>query len=364
MAESLLSQTVLGYSIAVESAYGVYPVLANLYRSIVTRVRAMPVPSTEKTDDRGVIGRGNDMYPSYQRSGFAIPTSFELSDMVQVSSMASLFRRYTGAVAPAPAVVEAAIAFKHSFTELNPTTGGLQLPSSGFVYSLNEYDFVLSGGIGSTLQLAQQGAADPTYTMGIVTSGFKRRISAITPAFGTLAVPVADNYMYGASSAMQYTDAASATVSLTSPNHKLRSMTFSANNNLDTGDTRAGMPQIDVTEPRRGWYRDFLHFGDREVSMELTMGMDGDYALKDAEELNTAFTNLKWDMFGDLIPATAATSKYGLSVIIPKFNLRAPSTGEANNKSTKTFTAFPLVHAAYYGVYKLELTNGVATAIS
>ncbi len=94
------------------------------------------------------------------------------------------------------------------------------------------------------------------------------------------------------------------------------------------------------------------------------MGMDGDFAQKNAEELNLIYTNWTWEMLGDLIPTTAASNKYSFKVIIPKFNLRTPSAGEANNKSTKTFTVFPLVHGAYYGVYSIEIINGVSTAIA
>jgi hypothetical protein len=338
MAESQFSQTVMAYSTAVESTYGTHPVLANLYTPTVTRSRAVPLPQTEKTDDRGVIGKGDDEDPSYQRSGFSIPSAFELSDIVQVGSVLPLIRRYMGAVAGVPSTVEATIAFRHAFFLMNRITSGLQLPSSSFVYSLNEFDYIHTGCVGSTLQFAQQGTADPTYTLGLVGSGRGVRISQIAPPFGSLAVPGDQPYMYGASSAMQYVDDSAATISLTTPSHKLRSMTFSANNNLDTGDTRAGMPQNDANEPRRGWYRDFLHIGDRDVSMEWTMGMDSDYTLKDAEELN---------------------------VQIAKFNLRSPAVGEAsNNKSTKAFTVFPLKHAGYYGRWKLEAVNGVATAIS
>lgn len=363
MAESLFSQTVLGFSTAKETTYGTNPVTASLFTPMVTRARAFPVPQTEKTDDRGVIGRGSAMYPSYQRSGFAVPTAFEITDVAQVSTAVYLVKRFMGKDGVAPSNVETTIAYKHTFKEQDPTTEGLQLPSSSWIYSLNEYDFLLPGGVGSTMQFSQQGTADPMLTMSIVTSGNAKNISEDYPAFGTLAVPPQDNYMYGASSAMQFTDATPTVVSLTTPTHKLRSTTFSVNNSLDTTDTRAGMPQIDTDEPRRGWYRDFLFFGDRQVSAEFTMGMDSSYTLKSAEELNTAFTLWTWDMFGDMIPTTAASNKYSIKIVIPKFNIRAPAVGEANAMSTKTFTLFPLVHVAYYGVYSIEMVNGISATI-
>lgn len=362
--ESLTSQTVIAFSTAPESSYGVNPTTAATFTPMVTRVREQPVPDSERSDDRGVIGRGNAMYPSYQRSGFRIPTAFEISDVAQVGTFAPLLRRFMGKTAAVPTVVEAGIAFKSIFREADPNVEGLQLPSSSFVYQNNEYDYLLTGGVGSTLQLAQTGTQDPNFTLGIVCSGNAKRISVDYPAFGSLAVPGIDPYMYGTSSAIQYTDDGAVTVSLTTPSHKLRSQTFNANNALITDDTRQGMPQVDAAEPRRGWYRDFLHYGDRDQSFEFTMGMDGDYALKNAEELNLVYTNLTWTMRGDLIPTTASANKYELKLIIPKFHLRLPRVGEDNAKRTKTFAAFPVTHAAYYGLYSFELVNGVSTAIS
>lgn len=363
MGESLRSQTVIGFSTAPEAAYNTNPVTANLYTPMVTRVRDLPVPDGEKVDDRGVIGRGNSMYPTFQRSGFQIPTAFELSDMVNAGTFMPWLRRYMGKAGTTPTTVEASVAFKHTFYELDPSVGGLQLPSTSIVYSDNEYDYLHTGVVPSTLQLSQQGTQDPSFTEGIVGSGQAKRIATVYPSFGSMALPPQDPYMYGASSAGQYTDDASTTASLTTPSHKLRGLSFSANNNLILDDTRMGMPQVDVAEPRRGWYRDFLHFGDREISAEFTMGMDGDYAMKNAQELNLIYTNFTWTMNGDVIPSTAAGHKYEVKLIIPKFYLRTPRTGEDNQKDTKTFSIFPVINATHYGLYRFECVNGVSTAI-
>ena len=78
--ESLTSQTVIAFSTAPESTYGTNAVTAAGFTPMVTTVRELPVTDSEKIDDRGVIGRGNAMYPTFQRSGFRNPTGFELSD--------------------------------------------------------------------------------------------------------------------------------------------------------------------------------------------------------------------------------------------------------------------------------------------
>lgn len=360
--ESLVSQTVIGYSTAPESVYGTNPVTAATFTPMVTRARTLPVPDSAKTDDRGVVGRGNAMYPTYQRSGFRVPTAMEFTDTVQVSSIAPLIRRYMGKVAAAPTVTEAATAFLHKFYELDPDIGGLQLPSSSILYQNNEYDFIHTGVVGSTLAVQQQGVTDPTYTLAAVGNGNAKRVSVLG-GFGSIAVPAQDQYVYGPSSDCVYTNDLATTINLTTPSHKLRMLQFSANNHLMTSDERMGMPAVDPTVPRIGWYRDFLHFGDREVSASFTTGMDGDYTLLSAQQLNSNYTNFTWSMYGDFIGASIL-NRYMMQIIIPKFNLRTPVTAEDNAKMTKGFTIFPLVNATHYGLYHIELLNGIATAIS
>lgn len=364
MAESRTSQTIIGFSTAPEASYGTNPVTAANFTPMVTRVTDFPLTDSEKLDDRGIIGRSDSANPSFQRSGFRIPTAIELSDVVNASTLHPLLRRFAGKPGAAPTVVEAAIAFKHTLSPADPNVEGLQLPATSMIFQNNEFDYIHRGCVGSTLQLAQNGTADPTYTLSLVGAGVARRIAIDYPAFGTLAVPPQDKYMYGASSAIQYTDDLLATISLTTPTHKARSVTFSTNNNLDTGDTRMGMPQADVNEPKRGWYRDFLHMGDPEVSAEFTMGMDSDYSLKDAEELNTIYTNFTWTMSGDIIPGTASANKYFVKVVIPKFNLRSPRAGDENAKKTKGFTVFPIIHGGGYGLYRFEVQNGSSGTIN
>jgi hypothetical protein len=363
MAESLQSQTVIGFSTAPESGYGVNPVLASAFTPMVVTAGGgedQPLPESEKSDDRGRTGRGNAMYPSFQRSGFRLPTSFTLADTVQAGTLAPLVRRFMGATSGVPTEVTPLLYFHHIFYELNPDTN-LQLPSTSVIYQNNEYDYMHRGCVGSTLQVSQTGANDPTFSLGMTGAGVAERVSLIG-GFGSLAIPPKDPYMYGASTAIGYTNDSAVGVSLTTPSHKWRGGNFNANNALITDDTRAGMPQADATEPRRGWYRDFLHFGDREISADFTMSMDGDYSLKNAEELNLEYTDFSWVMKGDIVPTL--TEKYTVRIVIPKFNLRTPRTGTATgNKKTKTFTIFPLIHAGHYGVYRFEFVNGVSTAI-
>jgi hypothetical protein len=197
----------------------------------------------------------------------------------------------------------------------------------------------------------------------MVMSGNAKRISVDYPSFGSLPAYVTDPYMYGPDSGAVYTDDASATVNLTTPSHKVRDLQFSANNHLVLDDTRMGMPAINASDPRDGWYRDFLHFGDREVSGNFTTGMDSTYALMTAAQRNLSYTNFTWTMKGDPIPSTASNNRYQFAIVIPKFTLRTPGTGEASNKMTKSFVMFPLVNGTHYGLYHLELQNGVSSAI-
>lgn len=366
MADSLLSQTGIAYSTAPETIYNTFYALASDYKSIVTRARSFPLPSSEKGDDMGVIGRGSkSMYPSYQLTGFLDPTVIEIQDKVNVGSFATLLRRFMGKpeVVGDILVVEATKAWKHFFYEQDPDALGRQLPSTSMVYRNNGADFVYGGLVGSTLQIQQAGVADPMFTMQLVGSGLHTRIRDIAPTFGSLAEPAAENYMLGAESRVQYTDP-QATRSLTST-RRLKSISFSANNNIDTGDLRAGAPRVNGTGcPGDGWYRDFLLMGDKTATAEFRVTMDDDMREFTAAKKDTVITSFEWEMRGYCVPTSASNTQYANKLSIGKCFFRTPRGGEDNNTLIKDITVFPVLNASYWGVYKFEVTNGQSAVIT
>jgi hypothetical protein len=362
MADSLLSQTGIAISTLPETAYNTMFVLASGYDSLVTRARSFPLPSNEKGDDTGTIGRGSkSIYPSVQTTGFLEPQVIEIQDKLNVGSFVKQLRRFMGKpeLVGDIQVVEAAIAFRHHYYEQDPDALGRQLPASDIVYRNNGADFVYGGMVGSSLQLQQAGVADPTYTIQHVGSGLYQRIRDITsPAFGTLADPATENYMLGPETRVQYTDPTT-TRSMTS-GRRLKSISFTANNNLDTNDLRAGAPRVNGTGcPGSGWYRDFLNMGDKTATAQFRVTVDDNMFEWTNAQTDAIITNFTWTNKGYCVPTTAATNQYEVTLKIGKCYFRTPRGGDDNNTLVKDLTVFPVLNASYWGVYKFEVVNGV-----
>lgn len=360
MADSQLSQTSIAFSSLPETAYNTAYILASEYKSIVTRARSFPLPSNEKGDDLGVIG-DNRVYPSRQTTGFLDPVVVEIQETVNVGWFNNLLRRFMGKpeLVGDIAVVEATKAWRHHYYEQDPNSLGRQLPSSSVVYRNNGADFLYSGMVGSTLQIQQAGVADPQFTLQLVGSGLYKRIRDITsPVFGTLPASVVEQTMLGPETRVQYTDPL-ATRTITNP-RRMKSISFTANNNIDTGDLRAGAPRVNGAGcPGGGWYRDFLNMGDKTAAAEFRVAIDDDMREWASAQNDDIITNFTWDMRGYCIPTTAANNQYQCTVKIGKCYFRTPRGGEDNNTMVKDITVFPVVNATYWGGYKFEVINGV-----
>lgn len=367
MPDSYITDTFIAFSLLPEATYGTALLTAANYFSVVTRARLLPLPSNRKSDDLGVIGRGSgSMYPSKQSSDLMNPIGFEMQDRVNVGSFATLLRRYMGhpQVSGDITVVEAAKAWKHTFFEQDPDVdaGGRQLPSSSVVYRNKGADFLHPGCVGATLTVSQTGATKPDYTMAFNNGGFYHRIGEITaPVFGSLGLPAAEEEMHGPDSRVLYTDTGG-TRNLVVPDRRLKSISFSANNNLDLADERAGLPSMDGSGcPKKGWYRDFLLFGDRQISATYRVMVDATMReWKQAVE-DDVITSFTWNMLGNCVPTTATTSRYGVNLIISKCQFRDPAGNEDANKAVADIVVFPEIQATHYGVYKFEVVNGKST---
>ena len=369
MADSYGSQTSIAISKLPESSFGtIYDDATSDYDSILTRARILPMPDIRKSDDMGVVGRGSSsMYPSYSENEVMNPVGLEIQYTVNCNSFLKQLRRYMGKdmVSGDVTVVEATKAWKKIMYELDPDVSR-QLPSSSIVYRNNGADFIHGGCVGSTLNISQQGSQDPQYTMAFMNGGKYLRVRDVDPGpFGTLPAVAAENRLKGAESRVQYTDPAG-TLSLVTPNRRLKSISFSANNNLDVEDERAGLPRVgEVACPDKGWYKDYLLFGDRQVSAEMRVMLDDDMREWDAVISNSDITNFTWDMKGYCIPTTAVDTQFGLKLVIPYCGFRAPRGNEDSNKMVTDVTIFPMLPASptHYGVYRFEATVGTSNAL-
>lgn len=368
MADSYGSQTSIAFSKAPEVAFGtIYEAAATDYDSILTRAKILPLPDIRKSDDMGVVGRGSSsMYPSYSENEVVNPINLEINYTVNCDSFLKQLRRYMGKTMVSGDVVveEASIAWRKKMYELDPDTSR-QLPSSSIVYRNNGADFIHGGCVGATLNLSQQGSQDPQYTMAFSNGGKWLRARDTTLAFGTLPAVAAENRLKGAETRAQYTDP-SGTLNLVTSGRRLKSISFSGNNNLDVEDERAGLPRVgEVVCPNKGWYKDYLLFGDRQISAEMRVMLDDNMREWNAVISNLDITNWKWNMKGYCIPTSITNTQYGLDVIIPYSGFRAPRGNEDSNKMVIDIAVFPMLPASptHYGVYRMEAITGGSNAI-
>jgi hypothetical protein len=368
MADSRIRDTILAISTANESSYNGMIVLASAMSTLVTRSSGIPAPVLEKTDDKGVIGNyPNGEFATLQRSGFVIPPAFEISNVVSAEMFFKQVRRFLGLADPTPAagdIIEAGIAFKHHAKMLPNNTGaGLQLPSSTFAFSNNGLDYLYAGCCGNTLQIQQQGGADPTYSIGYVGSGKYKRIRDVSgPVFGSFSAPAAQNYMLGPSTELEFTDDVGL-VSLTTA-HRLRNVTINVQNNLRTDLKLAGASPIDPADLKKGWYLDSLTHGDRDAGATMRVALDDTLREFYAANNDTDITNFTMRMRGYTIPTTAAANRFTIEVIFGKCHFNGQQVTDDGGDACLDINISPCSDLVNFGIVKVDCINNVATAIA
>lgn len=360
MADSNITQTTLAFSRLNEPAFNSAPVTAADYVSYETTARILPLPDAEKQQDVARIGAGSaSAYPTTQRTGVLSPTTLEISDVVNVEKLPIFTELYMGKpeVVGDVVIVEAAKAWRHIQYKRNYDLLGRQLPSKSWIVRNNGADFIYTGGVGATIQFQQQGITDPTFSFGVVTGGSYLRISALA-AFGAVAVPTRNQLkdMMGAETILSYNDGALRTL-----NGRWKSFTFSGNNNIDTGDLRAGLPRVgDAACPTRGWYRTQLLAGDETVTAEFRVAHDDVLREWDNAQTNTDVTNFDILMRGACVPTSAANQQYSTKVSVGHCFFRNVRGGDDNNLAVNDVGVFPVRNGSYYGVWKVEYVTDQA----
>lgn len=360
MSEYLTRDISLAISTLPESAYNVPYVLASDFQRFQMTGTGFPVPDKIRVDDLGKIGNGTE-FPTYQKSRHVIPPSMEIADEVNTSIGGMLLRRALGGASATPSggnILEAGIAYKHTFGMLN-TTSGRQLPSSTIVYSLAGFDLLWSGCVVDSLTYAQTNADSPTITAGLVGSGLYKDISAISPAFGTLSTIQIPNYHIGAETTVEFTDTAGNIVLTTA--QSIRSFTLTLNNNLITDDRRMGDPRILNSDMTRGWYVNRMLHGDRTLTAEFTVMVDDTLRAFFDSDTDDIITGFKFTTKGYLIGAST-TNQYTMTLIIPKCYFRTPRFVDDGGNAEMTISIFP-VTGATYGLVTAEIIDGTATAL-
>lgn len=360
MAEYMIRDILLALSSAPETVYNTPYVLASDFQRFQMTGQSFPVPTREEFDDLGKIGNGTE-FPTYQRSGYVLPATMEVADEANSSIAGILLRRCLGGASAVPSggeILEAGVAFKHTFGMLN-TTSGRQLPSSDVVYSLGGLDLLWSGCVVDSFTLAQTNAGTPTFTAGLISSGLYQDISTISPAFGSLPAIDVPDYHLGAETTVEFTDSGGTVSTVTA--QRLRSFTLTINNNHITDDRRPGDPRIDVADMSKGWYVNRMLHGDRTVTGEFTVMLDDtlrEYLDAQTDDIITGFIITTRGYY----IGASTTNQFSLTITVPKAYFRAPRVSDEGGNAVVTLSLFP-VQGATYGLVTADVVNGDATAL-
>lgn len=362
MAEFLTRDIKLGLSTTPETTYNALKVLGSQYLGFEMTGRGFPVPDREKFDNTGKVGTGRE-FATEQRSGYVLPATMDISDELNSGIAGLLFRRgMGGADLTTPTVVEAGVAFGHTFSMLNNSGAtGRQLPSSSVVYSLGGMDLAWGGCVVNTYQISQTGAAVPTFTAGLVTSGLYKRIRDISPSFGSVAAPVAQDYMLGAETSLQFTDSGGTPLYVVTSDQRLRSFTLTLENNHITDDRRPGDPRVVAADLHKGWYVNRMLHGERRVTAEFSVMLDDAMREFFDADNDTPITGFIYTAKGYYIGASTI-NQYQFQVTVPKCYFRTPRVSDENGNAVVTLGIFP-VEGAGFGLITGQIQNGVSTTI-
>lgn len=299
-----VAETLMAFGTVPELAYNAMTLLAANMTTFKTRTFALPLPDTEKFTDEGDIGAGvNGGFMSEQTSGFVNPPGWDINNRVDAGTMLQFLRRQSGGV-DTVVPIEATVAYQHGGGMLaNDTVVGRQLPSTTFALSNNGADNLWGGVAGNNMQFGQTGAGDPMYTWSVLGSGLYRSIRNIVPAFGNLALPVAQPKMLGPDSVLEFTDD-NGNIVMTS-GRQMVNFSITLSNNLDMMKL-AGASRIDPYDIEKGWYLDELLHKVQTSNATMRIFLDDTMRAFDAAQRNKQISGFKYRMYGNEVAATRA----------------------------------------------------------
>jgi hypothetical protein len=360
MAEYLVRDLKLGLSTTPESSYNSIKVLGSQFLGFEMTGTGLLVPDVEKFDDTGKIGAGHE-FPTEQRSGYVLPATMSISDELNTDIAAILARRALGGTdLSSPTVVEADVAWGHDFS-MKDNTVSRQLPSSSLVYSLGGADFVWGGCVVDKFGIAQTRSGNPTFTADLIASGINKRIRDISPSFGTVPAPVKQNYMYGAETALQFTDEGGTPLYVVTSDQRLKAVNIQLDNAHITDDRRPGDPRVLATDMHKGWYVNRMLHGDRKVTADFTVTHDDTMREYFNAVNDSVITGFIYTAKGYYIGAST-THQYQFQITVPKCYFRTPKLQANGPDAEMNISIFP-VEGSSFGLITVQVQNDVATTI-
>lgn len=347
MAEFITRQIKLGLSKTAESAYNTPVTGGSNFWGAISTTAGFGIPQLEKLDDLNKVGTGHE-FATYLRNNYWSHSQVQLGDELNTDqAVVLLARAFGGDITTAAATGETGEdLFVHDIEIQSGTSR--QLPSSTVVTSVGRLDsshqgasFIYPGMVVDSIQIQQDSqAAVPQFTADLVGSGKYTQTDATIAAIPDTAF---QHYIHGAAVSITFNDGTA--IDLTDPaDQRVRSWSFSYNNNLRRDDRRPGDPFRVTGDPFSGAYVNRLLRGARSCQAMLTVSLNEDLREFITHRDNVIITSLTITMLGEL----NGTAQHELTIVLPKSYMRAVTPSTDNDDSTLQLEIFPVKGSGEY----------------
>jgi hypothetical protein len=300
---------------------------------IVTTGQGFTSPMLDKINEQGKLGSGDEFTRNIRNDYWQQPTG-DLGDDLDFKVAPILLRRAAGGTAT-PTEVVATECFDHDFT-LQSKAAGRQLPSTTFWDVVGGDEWGYAGGVVDQFVMQFQTGQPPKYSASIMTSGFHKALSAVSPTL-TLPEPQDLEYAYSADILLELNDG-----SLLNVSERIRSLTFTLRNNHRQNDRRPGDSPLVANDYSKGAYVKRCLRGDRECSVEYTLLGDENKREYLAMLNNTAITGFRILARGPRI-GTGSPARYNeLEISLPKVKVMEAARGNDGNDVTRAIRIMAL----------------------
>lgn len=318
------------------------------YEFIPTIAPYWTLPKLEKISDAARVGLNA---PTHLCSTYWSHFEMPLEDDVETGVPARLFRRALGGTVT-DTVVEAAIAWDHTFPILQPQVGSI-LPFFSVASKMDVADFLLAGCMVDQFSVSQSGEERAKYNATIVGSGKFTTPHGLTSLPVLSPTPCMDSFR----TVVSYVDGGTIDLSALG---QIINWSVAHNNNIRRNKRRVGDPiQTQATgagahirtQPR-GKYT-------TEISMLLDF-IDTSNWLRSVE--NKSLTDLKFKIVGPLISGSA-TNRHEFEIIVPRFAFEMIETGDDELDAATPITVTAFEDPVTRGTITGRVRNGVATLL-
>lgn len=338
-----------------ESSYNTPQTTGTNYERLVTTNAVVPIPNQEIRTDQG---RAGSEFASAVCNTYWEPTTISVSGDGDFAGMGRLALRAVGGTIT-DATVVTSLAFSHTAPML-PGSSGLQLPSFNMIAALESSgaSYLYTGCVVDRMRLTKEAGQIAQLSFDILGSGKHRGPHAVTslpsaPSFSCLRPYGYVSYDNGSPIDL------SAGCRVRSFSAELNNNHSPANNRCDGDSTQDADDYTASGGASDAAYLSKLEHGDRTVSAEIVLELDGTFAEKTDLAEKVTLTNFTLGYRGnDLDPGGTPATTYELFQLI--FATAVFQTGrftDVNGKACVTLSLLPITSGT--SVVSVKVQNGI-----